>query len=327
MRNRDAWLFATFGWDPTWQRRIPGRAKLAWTIAVALVGAAFGALALISAYLMPRQQRWIPLAIMVFGILLLRGVEVVLRRAVLDRLDTEDDQRAAQRIQSRLLPTALPRVPGIELACHYSPFRLIGGDYYDAVRLGESHLLVAIADVSGKGTPAALLAASLQAILHFAQSREHPPETVAAAINAHLVRHTEPSRFVTMVLGVLDLGARRMRYVNAGHSPPLGVAPDGNILRLEATGLPLGMLETSTYTCAEVEVPAGTALLLYTDGLSERANPSQELFGEERILAALREATAKPAQRIVDALLRDVDRFAEGVEPEDDTALLVVRSL
>jgi sigma-B regulation protein RsbU (phosphoserine phosphatase) len=221
----------------------------------------------------------------------------------------------------------LPSLPGFELAAHYSPFRLIGGDYYDALRLDEARLLIAIADVSGKGTGAAILTANLQAILHVAQLRDDSLETVAKTINASLAHHTESNRFVTMVLAVLDLGARRLRYVNAGHNPPLGVTSDGSTRRLEATGLPLGMFGASTYTTVEVEIPAGTVLLFYTDGLSERANPLEDLYGEERILAVLREARAEPAERIIEAIIRDADRFSRGAPPEDDTAMLLLKSV
>ncbi len=328
MSRRDAWLFATLGWDPTWQRRVPARIKAAWIVAVVLLGTVLGALTTIATYLMPKGQRWVPLVIMLFGVVVINGVQVVLRRELLDRLDAEEDQRAAQRIQARLVPSALPGVPGIDLAGHYSPFRLIGGDFYDVVRVDETRLLVAMADVSGKGTGAALLTANLQALLRFAVSQEHPGlERVAAAMNAHLFRHMEPGRFVTMVLAEIDLRARRLRYVNAGHNPPLGLTPDGWVLRLEGTGLPLGMLAGSTYASAEIEIPAGSALLFYTDGLSERPNPEHELFGEERILAVLRASSGKPAKKVAEALLRDAQVFASGAAAEDDVALLVLRSL
>ena len=327
--NRDDFLFAVLGWDPTWQRRLPTRTRAAWAAAVSLVGISFGGLAIIAFYFMPSEQRWIPLALAVLGVVMFAAVQVILRREFLRRLDGEEDQLTAVEIQSRLLPDPLPRMPAIELADHYSPFRLIGGDYYDAVPLDDSHLFIAMGDVSGKGTGAALLTANLQAILHFSLfvTRDQSPEAVARAINAHLAFHTAPNLFVTMVLAVIDLGAHRLRYVNAGHPPPLGIDLSGNTLRLEATGLPLGMFETSTYPLAEVAVPPGTVLLFYTDGLSERADPPQRLYGEERIAAVLRETAGQPAERIVDAVVGDALRFAGGAPPEDDTALLVLRVL
>ncbi|HXB54065.1 MAG TPA: PP2C family protein-serine/threonine phosphatase [Vicinamibacteria bacterium] len=294
-----------------------------------MASCSLGGLAFIAVYFVSSPLRWISLALMLLGFVMFTAVQVILRREFLCRLDREEDQRTAREIQSRLLPALLPGIPGIELAAHYTPFRLIGGDYYDALPLGNSHLFIAMADVSGKGTGAALLTANLQATLHFALflTRDHSLEAVAHAMNAQLAHHTAPNVFVTMVLAVLDLSAYRLRYVNAGHAPPLGLGPDGNLLRLEATGLPLGIFETSTYAVGEVEVPPGTALLLYTDGLSERADPSQRLYGEERIAAVLRQTAGKGAEQVIDAITSDAERFAGGEQPHDDTALLVLRTL
>jgi serine phosphatase RsbU (regulator of sigma subunit) len=169
---------------------------------VSLVGVSFGGLAIIAFYFMPSEQRWIPLALAVLGVVMFAAVQVILRREFLGRLDGEEDQLTAVEIQSRLLPDPLPRMPAIELADHYSPFRLIGGDYYDAVPLDDSRLFIAMGDVSEKGTGAALLTANLQAILHFSLfvTRDQSPEAVPRAINAHLAFHTAPNLFVTMVL-------------------------------------------------------------------------------------------------------------------------------
>ena len=126
---------------------------------------------------------------------------------------------------------------------------------------------------------------------------------------------------------VFDLGTRRLRYVNAGHNPPLGITPAGETLRLDATGPAMGWFETARYTCGEVEVPAGATLLFYTDGLAERANPSDDQYGASRIITSLRETNGKPAAHVLDTVVNSVDRFAGGVQAEDDTALLVVRSV
>jgi sigma-B regulation protein RsbU (phosphoserine phosphatase) len=252
---------------------------------------------------------------------------VLVRREVLRRIEVEADQIAARQIQGRLLPAELPTAPGFELAVYYSPFREIGGDFYDVVPLDEHRWLIVMADVSGKGTAAALLTASLQALVHFASGNEPSLAAAASAINRHLVRFAPPGRFITMVLGVLDIERRRLRYVNAGHNPPIGVTAQGDVLRLAATGLPIGILEPSAYTEEEIELPRGTTCLFYTDGLTERANRADDLFGEERLVTVLRGLTdGLSAHDVVDAVVAESSRFARGVEPGDDTALLVVRS-
>ena len=325
MRYRDPLLFATTGWDPIWQRRLSTRARSVWAAMVSLLSAAFTAAAYLAWLYLPPDQRWKAFALAGFWLLIVAVVQVLVRREVLRRIDVEADQIAARQIQIRLLPAELPSAPGFDLAARYSPFHEIGGDYYEVAPLDGSRWLIAMADVSGKGTGAALLTASLQVLVHFAQANEPSLEAAAAAINRHLVRFAPSGHFVTMVLGILDVERRQFRYVNAGHNPPLGVMANGSVLRLDATGLPLGILESAAYTAAQVDLPAGAIYLFYTDGLVERANRADEFFGEGRVLAALRRLSrGAAAADIVAAVSADADRFARGVEPNDDIALLVV---
>jgi sigma-B regulation protein RsbU (phosphoserine phosphatase) len=255
------------------------------------------------------------------------ATQVLVRREVLRRIEIEDDQIAARQIQARLLPEELPMAPGIELAAHYSPFREIGGDFYQVSPIDARRWLIAMADVSGKGTSAALLTASLQALIPFAHANEASLETAVSAINRHLSRFAPPGRFITMVLGVFDVETRRFRYVNAGHNPPLAVTSDGTTVRLTATGTPLGLFEMAPYTTAEVHLHAGTTCVFYTDGLVERANPADELYGEDRVIAVLRDSRPEaPAADVSARLLEDASVFARGVEAADDVALLVLKS-
>src|SRR5574338_581860 len=129
-----------------------------------------------------------------------------------------------------------------------------------------------------------------------------------------------------MVLGVFDVERRRLRYINAGHNPPLVLTSSGEAVRLSPTGLPLGMLPGSTYSAAEVDLPPGTTCLFYTDGLVERENRSDDFYGEDRIVTALRGLSGVSAGEMLKALVADADRFARGVEPADDVALLLLRS-
>jgi phosphoserine phosphatase RsbU/P len=327
MSYRDALLFAATGWDPTWQRRLSARGRAVWAAVVSLLSAVFGAAALLAWLHLPPDERWMPWALAAFWLVIVAVVQVLVRREVLRRIDVEADQIAARQIQARLLPAELPRAPEFELAARYSPYREIGGDFYEVAPLDDRRWLLAMADVSGKGTGAALLTASLQALVHFAQANEPSLEAATAAINRHLVRFAPPARFVTMVIGVLDVERRRLRYVNAGHNPPLGVTADGGVLRLAGTGLPLGIVERATYTAAEVELPAGTICLFYTDGLVERANRADDLLGEDRVLATLRGLPrGAPAAEVLATVVAEADRFARGVEPGDDVALLALRS-
>jgi sigma-B regulation protein RsbU (phosphoserine phosphatase) len=323
--KRDTWLFALLGWDPTFERRLSRLAYVAWTVAVVCVWIAVGGLTLLALYFMPVRYRWVPLVLVAFAWVTFSAIQVVVRRQLLERIDAEDDQRAARRIQARLLPSSLPTVSGLELAAHYSPYREVGGDYYDAVALDDTRVLVTVADVSGKGTGAALLTANFQALLHFSHDREAHLDAVADAINRHLVHHTDDSRFITMVLAVADLRNGRLRYVNAGHNPPLGIDAAGRPLRLDATGLPLGMLDAIPYTTGEVPLLRGTRLLLYTDGLTEHRNKRDEMFGEDGVLTALQSKPDGTAGEIVTATVDAVTRFARGTAADDDMTLLGLR--
>ena len=147
----------------------------------------------------------------------------------------------------------------------------------------------------------------------------------SSAINAHPVRYSASGRFVTMVLAGADLESRRLRYVNARHNPPLRITADGGELKLEATGLPLGMFGTATYSPGEITLPSGSVCLFHTDGLAERENRAGEMFGEVGIVSALKASSSRGAEEIRDAVVSAADRFTAGVEPADDTALLVLR--
>ena len=201
----------------------------------------------------------------------------------------------------------------------------MGGDFYDAIALDHSRLMVAIADVSGKGMPAAFLTASLQSLLHFARERELALDDMAGAMNRHLVRCTDARRFVTMVFAVVDPLSRQLSYVNAGHNPPLGIAARGDVLRLDPTGPALGMIEAATYTSRTLPLPPDTSLLFYTDGLTEWRNHRDEMFGEERVARTL--DACRPAsggRRLLDTMLDEVAAFAGGAEADDDVTMVAV---
>ena len=323
---RNDWMFAIFGWDPEYERKVPPRRKMQFTLFSMLIGISFGGACVIAVMNTDGVLRLIMFGFLFAGVAALSGYNWLLRRELIDRLELERDQQAASAIQRGLVPDVLPTVPGYDLAHHYSPFALIGGDYYDAVCLDDGRVVVTMADVSGKGTGAALLTANLQAILRFSDVHEEDLATVAKGINRHLVAHTEPERFVTLVVAVLDPQRRRLTYVNAGHNPPLGLGPDGSVLRLEATGVPLGSFPDAPQSIAHVDLPPGTTLVLYTDGLSERANPNGEIYDEERILAVLRRGDYASSKDVVDALVDDTERFSRGRSRDDDTAVLVIRA-
>jgi len=203
--------------------------------------------------------------------------------------------------------------------------REVGGDYYDHVDLGGGRLLLVIADVSGKGVPAALLMSGFRAALVSQDLSQAKPEDVASRVNEFLNRSVEPGRFVTAFLGLLDAATGQLTYVNAGHNPPLLLRAGGAVESLEAGGVILGILPGSRYARGEVTLSPGDLVALYTDGVTEGANAANEMWGEERLAALLRSAAASSARDIATRIVREVRAFEGERGPADDITVLVAK--
>ena len=233
----------------------------------------------------------------------------------------------AREVQEQLFPQELPRAPGLELAGHCRPARGVGGDYYDFLALGPDRLGLAIGDVSGKGIPAALLMASLQASLRGQASfGTRDLAELMERVNKLICASSSPNRDATFFDAEYSPSTRRLAYVNAGHNAPMLLRADGRLERLEAGGPVVGLIELASYAAAEVELRPGDVLLGYTDGLSEAMDPAEQEWGEERLAQALRSAAALPAGQAVERLMAEADAFAAGAPQHDDMTLLVVRA-
>jgi sigma-B regulation protein RsbU (phosphoserine phosphatase) len=191
----------------------------------------------------------------------------------------EADQIAARQIQQTLHPQKLEEMQGYKVETFYRPFRDVGGDYFDVIELSNNRTLVAVADVSGKGMPAALLAANIQALVRSLANVEADPRALARQINKHLSRYTPNDRFATAVFMVLSRDSGELTYVNAGHNPPI-LFCSGSATFLQATGIPLGLFIDAEYDAGTAVIPPGGALLLFTDGLIDSIpgkNPNDRL--------------------------------------------------
>jgi sigma-B regulation protein RsbU (phosphoserine phosphatase) len=201
------------------------------------------------------------------------------------QLHQEDFERARE-IQQALMPTQLPRIRGCDLAAGCQPARMVGGDYYDAVRLGEASVAIAIGDVSGKGLAAALLMSNLQAIVRAFAASLAPAELCSRA-NQVIAGNVAPAKYITFFYAVVDTARMRLDYCNAGHNPPILRRRDGSVEWLREGGPVLGVLPAANYPAGSVELRAGDCLVLYTDGVSEAFNAAGDEFGEERIIQLL----------------------------------------
>jgi sigma-B regulation protein RsbU (phosphoserine phosphatase) len=227
----------------------------------------------------------------------------------------------ARAIGEALLPRNVPEVPGLQIATTTQPMRSLNGDYFDVLELGQGKLGIAIADVIGKGVPAALMMSNVQATVR-ALAEELPGE-LAAKLNRSVHRNTTPGKFVTFCYCALDLNARKVIYTNAGHCAPVLVRSTGEVVRLEAGGAVLGVFPEWPYEQAEISLAPGDRLVLFTDGVTEAANIHEEEFGEERLIQLISALRDRGAHELKNRILQAVATFTGG-RAQDDATLVVV---
>jgi serine phosphatase RsbU (regulator of sigma subunit) len=253
------------------------------------------------------------------------------REEAIERERLERELETARQIQEKLLPHEMPQLPGFEIAGTSLPSQQVGGDYFDFLDMGTGQLGIAIADVSGKGIPAALLMANLQASLHAQVIKKGSVAHVASSMNNLLVKSTDTHMFATFFYGILDQVKSTFTSTNAGHNPPLLFRVDGKIKRLEAGGLVLGFLPDQKYTQQTVKIKQGEVVVLFTDGITEAAGPSsgkisENLFGEERLIEVVRASLTRSAAEIQAAILQAIsDHTADAPQYDDITLVLIKR--
>jgi phosphoserine phosphatase RsbU/P len=248
-----------------------------------------------------------------------------LHEEVLEKRRLEEEVVIGQRIQRTFLPERNPELPHFDIAGANYSSELVGGDYYDFIRIADQHLGIVVGDVSGKGIPAALIMASFRASLIAEIRNNYAIRTVFTKVNRLLWESVEPDRFVTAMYGVLDVDARRFTYVNAGHNPAfLYRVGEDRFDSLDATGPLLGTLETASYKERHAQIPAGDILVLYTDGVTEAMNGAGDFFGEDRLREVIRARKGDPAALMVRAIW-DAVRSFRGGEQDDDLTVVVVK--
>lgn len=256
---------------------------------------------------------------------------LVLGRQVRDAYDALDREiKAVADIQMSLLPQENPVISTLDVATHYQSSTRAGGDYYDFFDLGGGRHGILIADVSGHGTPAAVMMAILHAIAHVTPMQALEPEDVLSFINRAMTkRYTmESGAFATMIYAIYDERARTLRFANAGHPRPLVRETDGRVRELGADigGVPVGILDEVEYDSAQVALSPGQALVMYTDGITEAFGPGREMFGEARLRQAIQVgalAGDRSAGTILNKIIEDVGNFGGLTNRSDDRTLVV----
>ena len=311
---KSAARFATYDWT----RELPLSLRVITMIGMGIQGYAIWA-ALSRSLIWPIM--WPSGVVLYATILLIYYVGFCIQNATLSselirKTHLESEQLAAQKIQKTLQPTTIDEIPGYQVDTFYKPLRAVGGDYFDVVDLPGNRTLFVVADVSGKGMAAALLAANIQALVRSLSAIAPDLPALASQINRHLFRYTPGNRFATAAFVVLDRDSGELVYVNAGHNPPIVWHP-GQTNLLEATGTALGLFDDTTYEVGRMNIPPDGGLLIYTDGLPDSIpgdSPEDRLYG----------ALDNDLARTMSNLKALVDpRFNE----DDITVLLVKRTV
>jgi sigma-B regulation protein RsbU (phosphoserine phosphatase) len=233
------------------------------------------------------------------------------------------EQEEARLIQRTLLPSTMPEVKGCTIAARWTPASGIGGDCYDVLRFSDTRVGVSIADVVGKGLPAALLMSNLQAAVRAFATAQVEPHDLCASVNRLLCRNIASGKFVTFCYAVVDTVRHQISYANAGHFPPVLVHRNGNVERLATTGLVLGVSPDWTYSCGQIAAGAGDRLVCFTDGITEALSPDGDEFGDDRLVDLIRANRAASADALA-TTLGDALATWTGGSAQDDATLIVV---
>ena len=241
-----------------------------------------------------------------------------------ERIMARDLEQAAE-IQRRLLPEKAPETPGLDLAGYNAPCRTVGGDYYDFFTYPDGRVATVVADVSGKGMPAALLMSSLQARVQVLAEDPRDLGDLMVRLNRLLCSSIPSNRFISLFLCVLDPVKGETIYCNAGHNPPALVRAGGQVEWLQGGGPILGILPNAAYEQKTCRLERGDSIVLYSDGVTEMTNPAGEEFGEERLAQVLAANRGKPAAEIVQGVRAELAKFAAGAPAADDITLVVAK--
>jgi sigma-B regulation protein RsbU (phosphoserine phosphatase) len=248
------------------------------------------------------------------------------RQLALEQQALQSEMLVASSIQRRLFPSQVPAIAGLDVAGISIPSREIGGDAYDYLLWGTG-LLVSVADVSGKGVPAALLMSNLQAGLRGHAHRPAALGNVLTELNELILASTDPGQFITLAIAYVDPAASRLVYASAGHNPPLVLRRNGAIELLTVSGLLLGVVPEAAYAETTAAFTPGDTLVLYTDGVVEAQDAIGSFYGDDRLAELLRDVGDLDASAIRDRIVESVNAFAGSEGPGDDLTVVVVRRI
>lgn len=253
--------------------------------------------------------------------------KVMLHDELIEKKRLQGQLEVARQVQLELLPPTDPQLAGYDISAYNFPTEEVSGDYYDWVKIYDDEIGIVIADVSGKGVPAAILMAFLRASLRGATHTGYATNISMAKVNYLLWESIERNQFVTAFHGILDASNRTLSYSNAGHNPPLLISATGEIQFIEHGEQPLGMFPETRYHQYHLLLEPGDVLVLYTDGATEAQNPGGEEFGRERLVQAVKENYGQPAREMIASLELAVLEWTAHAGASDDVTFFVIKAL
>lgn len=247
-----------------------------------------------------------------------------LHEASLEKERMEKELEVAATIQKMILPKEIPQIPGYDIAGLNVPSRQVGGDYYDVVYLPDGRVALVVADVSGKSIPGALLVSTLQASLRAYLEAPFDLARLVAKLNSIILTNSTTDKFITFFIGILDPPTGKFTTVNAGHNPPILVRRN-QVSHMKQGGIPLGMVEFNGYVSEEHALAGGDVVIMFTDGVTEAANPDDEFYDDDRLERCSTSHADAGAAEIRTAIFDDLQKFVRGAEQSDDITLLVLK--
>jgi sigma-B regulation protein RsbU (phosphoserine phosphatase) len=230
----------------------------------------------------------------------------------------------AREIQERLLPRGIPQINGCQISAVWQPAREVSGDYFDILKFTDHSAALCIADVMGKGMPAALLMSNIQAAVKSLATAGMPPDRLCAQVNRLICSNVDPGKFITFFYGVVNTKQRRLVYANAGHNAPILIRRNGRTTSLTKGGPLLGISPAFGYKLGSVDLMPGDRLILFTDGISEAINLEGEEFGDDRLLDLIHSSKALRASKLQQEIMTGVAEFSGGIFQDDATLMVLI---
>lgn len=252
--------------------------------------------------------------------------KVRLHEQVVEKKRIQAQLEIARQVQLELLPASDPQIDNFDISAYVFPAEEVSGDYYDWVKVFDDQVGIVVADAVGKGIPAALLMSFLRASLRSCVQIGYAPHIAFSKVSSLLRDSIEDNQFITGIYGILDSTNRTFVFSNAGHNPPLLIKPSGEYRYVEYGDVPLGMFDDSHYHQHFIRFEVGEVMVIYTDGITEAANPTGEEYGEERLAKRVLDGFDLPAKNLIDHIRKGVDDFTERKILDDDGTLFIVKA-